>query len=398
MADMAEFEERMARQLRAYATLADSAYDAGGIAAAAVGVAPRQRPLRVFGLTLQGAWLALLLLTIVAGGAVGAIIGASNLLPPDRPLPRSLLSQKIAFLRDGDLYLADPDGSHAAVVRRAPVDELALSRIVGAGSLISVLDRARTIKVYDADGSLATTMPAGSGSSDQFMNYSWAPGGKEVVALTTNGRSAEIAMYAVNGAQLWSVPVPWAKTDDGTMAWSPDGKAIAMSGMVRGPSAFNVWIFARDGSGSRQITALEGWLPRWSPDGRLLAVAGADGVWIVEVSTGTAHRISELDGTWIANGNWPTDLAWSPDGTQLAAITERALWTMRADGGDLRLAWSGPPEMSGSWGLRWQPDGRHVVILALGTDRSPDGLLELDTLDGTSRVLVQRLDDFDVGR
>lgn len=73
--------------------------------------------------------------------------------------------------------------------------------------------------------------------------------------------------------------------------------------------------------------------------------------------------------------------AWSPDGTRLAFERDGDLYTMAADGGDVRAVTSGPafdrnPE--------WSPDGRQLVFTS---DRAGDqGDIWVVNLDGTGAV------------
>lgn len=106
--------------------------------------------------------------------------------------------------------------------------------------------------------------------------------------------------------------------------------------------------------------------PRWSPDGKSLAfVSNRDGrhaPWLISRQGGEARRIGELDGEVL-------ELAWSPDGTQLAAIVLERSPTME---GDVRHISR----------LRYKLDGQGFIY-----DRRKHIWL-LDVRDGSTRALT----------
>lgn len=113
-----------------------------------------------------------------------------------------------------------------------------------------------------------------------------------------------------------------------TPAWSPDNR-VAFFGSTAavgkgGQSRLDVpWaLYAVDAGLATPTILLDGLDdPRglsWSPDGRWLAMAGAvsgtRGAWLFEVATRRLVRVSSQP-TWI-------DLAWSPDGSRLAGVSD----------------------------------------------------------------------------
>jgi dipeptidyl aminopeptidase/acylaminoacyl peptidase len=119
--------------------------------------------------------------------------------------------------------------------------------------------------------------------------------------------------------------------------------------------------------------------PQLSPDGRRIAFVVTSlseerdeylaNIWIVETTGGTPRRFT-------AGPRRDIEPRWSPDGTRLAFLSERApkdklqLYVMPADGGE-------PAKLTalehGVGGVAWSPDGvRLACVSAVGGQREPD--------------------------
>ncbi len=85
-----------------------------------------------------------------------------------------------------------------------------------------------------------------------------------------------------------------------------------------------------------------------SPDGRMLAIGGVRsggqrGLWIRRLDDPTAKEVPNLDG-------FTGSVAWSPDGTEVAASTERGVVAIRLETGIVRSLTSDATFAPGSWG------------------------------------------------
>jgi WD40 repeat protein/tRNA A-37 threonylcarbamoyl transferase component Bud32 len=187
----------------------------------------------------------------------------------------------------------------------------------------------------------------------------------------TNAQGLVRVWDAVSGEVLhrWEVtggkgsPPGWPALVVSTLAWGPDGKALALGG--RGEAS--VWDLAT----GRKVRALPGGpLLAWGPDGRQLAVGDERGtVRVYEAATGKEVRLL-IDP--LAGGDQHlsfTGLAFSPDGRRLASVgggpfaRHVRLWDV-ASGQDLvalrlpRLPGLPPDDLR----IAWSKDGRLLAV------------------------------------
>ena len=268
------------------------------------------------------------------------------------------------------------------------------------GSRLAVVvrtgERSQRLMVYDADvGTTLSTLtkdrPLGGGSSETLLVFS--PDGRRVVttadesdllvhtvgdpaAVTTlRGHNAAIVAVAFSpdGRQLASGTVDghirlW-NTDsfsserelmghDGavrSLAFCPDGETIASGGE---DGTVRVW--------SRTATEPLGVLPgvrgmtavAYRGDGRQLAVAG-EGMDRIELwDPLTVERLHTLDGT-----SGPVEqIAYSPDGTLVAAASADAVRVWRSDSGELASTLQG--HTHGAVAVTFSPDGGRLLATA----------------------------------
>ena len=155
----------------------------------------------------------------------------------------------------------------------------------------------------------------------------------------------------------------------GANAWSPDGSTIIFPVSPECDQRFDLYVVAADGSAPAKKLLIEGTDSLhavWSPDGTRIAFLGSDaaggvGLYLVDVTP-----VSALAGGLIPRrfgttaGDLPNSggsIQWSPDGTELASVSQAGdLIVIKPDGSDSRVL------ARQAYNPRWSPDGRRVAF------------------------------------
>ena len=249
--------------------------------------------------------------------------------PPVEPAP-PVLSGALAYELDGEIYVADPDGSNAVAISDVIDDE--------------------------CPGDVHRIVP------------SWSPDGRYLafgrIAECFNPREDNVI------ADLQGNVVGTFRAH-GEIAWSPDSTRVAVwdeySWDEGGMGTYTIGIYGIDGTRETQIAMPPGWDPSdqrdpiWTPDGASLIVNQLE----VPLDGGTPRELPfpELFRTR-SGGFWVAALAYSPDGSRVAYGTHDALMVARHDGSE-------PREVLGDAAhtAAWSPTGELIAV----TSRAPGG-------------------------
>lgn len=290
------------------------------------------------------------------------------------------------------------------------------------------------IHVMNADGSRSINI-----SNNAFCDRSptWSPNGKAIAFMSDRTGDWDIHVMAADG----SSPHPVAENPglDRAPTWSPVDSTIAWESHGRDTS--QIWVGDADGQNSRPLISSDKPLsveyrapgkdevfnfvevdsvfrdnttflknPVWSPDGKSIAAVGLGnhgGDMAVVIDVDGSHMLQVI--RWISGIG---ELAWSPDGTQLAGTlrtapqeTERSgVFVVKADGTE-KYRWRVEvtpqgPRLGGArrhglmtWyshgsaqphrvvktfsSLAWSPDGK---TLAFSSDIAPSGAFYVYTM------------------
>ena len=357
---MDAFETRLATLVRAYTQPAATQSDSLAAARMAMASATRGGFLgRLWVPRAAASHLARLLVLaalLIALAALAVAVGSKPspiVQVPDGP-PR------IVFVRDGDLFVADVDGSGQTLIASGGADDVKLGYLTAAWSpdmrhIAAVRDVGGAfltpgVDLMTADGALVRTVALDPGCGPSL---SWSPDASKVAIATCpadvprddiepvdsgirlilaglDGSNRELALppdwqsVASANPAVWLRPELWAQ-------WSPDGRWIALPAVVAGK--FGQYLVATEGSGTRRIEDFTENLYRvdffdWSPDRRGLAISGdlvgcVDDVCLLIVEseggpiTATVQHPSAEDPNMHGKLFWPE---FSPAGDRIAVL------------------------------------------------------------------------------
>jgi len=325
-------------------------------------------------------------LLVAAALAGAAVVGALN-FQERTPVPLGGQGS-IAFVRDGDLYLANPDGS--GVVTAAHVDGAMLSKPHWSpdGDLIAVQTEEPAVLLFDRGTGALGRLASGSFGA-------WSPDGSAVAYFTTNGDIAVVDVESGESRILVARPAgtegfasEYATLNNEPMAWSPDGRSLVANGSARYPETPFSLISIDVASGRAQtLHTTEDFFqyqPAWSPDSSKIAFAiyadrrASETIWVTNLDGSVTSAISDP-------GELVQHPLWSPDGEWLAYLAmsggQGRLKVVRPDGTGARLLASGVEEIVG-----WNPDGLSVAYTP-PADEQQRRELRVVALDGPDRLL-----------
>ena len=297
---------------------------------------------------------------------------------------------RIAFIRDGNLYVIDVDGTGETKITNPTQPFVASPHWLPDGSrlLFSFAPPfEESVYVISADGGADLKL------ADGYAPV-WSPDGERIAFVggsTGLSLSGESDIYVMNrdgtGVRKlarygWSDLIPqcfwWS-----TWSWSPDGELIAYDDMA----AEHIYLATVEGEAEpRSLTG--GFGPTWSPDGSRIAFSTWRPGW-EEAKAGCTIQLTNVEGERETEELTAGESAsWSPDGRRIAFLRDGDLFVINADGtGERKLA-----DTAKDWGLledpgyraepRWSPDGSRLLA-------SPAGdIVLIDVDDGQARPVA----------
>ena len=311
--------------------------------------------------------------------------------PPVEPRPAPAASGTLAYALDGDIYVADPDGSNAVKIADGRSAEdcygwsgeywtegsmwspdgryLAYRRYTDCAGSDEQLPR--NVVISDAEGNVLATFPA------QGWDIAWSPDSTRVAVWDTHAET--IGVYGLDGARQTQLTVPLGKSGDNDPVWMPAGTSLMLPRVevpldggtprpVPLPARAGSIIYSPDGSyvaylhhrsltvarsdGSEPREVFGDWVgdPTWSPTGDRIAFTtdglgdpSVPGLRVLDLATGSVTLLTEGE-----RGTFLSVLGFSPQGDRILFSTaeddqsyERSLWSIGVDGSDARLLVAG---------------------------------------------------------
>jgi dipeptidyl aminopeptidase/acylaminoacyl peptidase len=371
---MDPFEQRLARLARTYTQPAARPIDSLATARAAMSAPAARSAL------LERAWLPtldrrLVLLLVVAGLVIALAalaLAAGSALQPRDPGPG-----RIVFVRDGDLFVSEIDGTGVTRIRDGHANGTELGYLAALWSpdmrhIAAIHDLGGPIltpavEILAADGTGERSIEPGPGGTPSM---SWSPDSKRLAIAAYPGEVSRDATEPILGELRLSI----VELDGGSQEIAlPPGATWFASALPE------TWTIPDLGV-------------RWSPDGKWIAVGAwnvAVGRWYLAAADGsTVQPLSELvEGQCHVPADW---IDWFPDGWRLATVGDLA--------GNNELC----VEALGTGGGDAAATPEPGIVAAIPDDPSSNlhGKLNLPNVapDGDRIAISTFMDDFDLGR
>jgi dipeptidyl aminopeptidase/acylaminoacyl peptidase len=189
-------------------------------------------------------------------------------------------------------------------------------------------------------------------TAEHEFSPAWSPDGAHIAFVRNLGGSeSDIFVMRADGSEV--VRLTDSPGPDEEPAWLPDGRLAFRS--VRDGIGSTYVLDSKKPSVAPRRLLVETSSAEWAPSGRVIAFSatinfGFD-VWLTD---------ADAKGRWNLTSTLSEDAyapRWSPDGTRIAFVTQRAIYVMRADGGGRRAIVSRPHE----FGIAWSPDGTRIA-------------------------------------
>jgi Tol biopolymer transport system component len=318
-----------------------------------------------------------------------------------RPAPAALGS--LAYTLDGDVYVADPDGSNSVKIADGSGDDCTEGLSYGAeGSMWSPDGRylayrytdcsltavedwqegEKGVVISDAEGNVIAKFPTGQG-----WDIGWSPDSTRVAVWDSLFET--IGVYGLDGARqtqltlppemrpggdvdpMWlpdgqSLMFPWNDVvvpidgsppyhlqladlpRDGFVTYSPDGSRVAY--FAKRSANASLVVAKADGSNPQVVFDDRAALPVWSPTGDRIAFVSymPNGqLRLLDVATGTVTLLAESE----RNSDSFSFIDFSPEGDRILFSRSEdgvnGLWSINVDGSHLLRLVAGP--YSGDW-------------------------------------------------
>lgn len=214
-----------------------------------------------------------------------------------------------------------------------------------------------------------------------FTHPAWSPDGKQITYAANMGEGSHVYLMNADGSNV----VQLTTLSSGQPSWSPDGKQIVFI------SNGQIYVMKRDGTAVTRVTEGQALRPSWSPDGKRIAYVAYD------ANNNVSLSIVTLDGTTtstiankLAYPSWEESTVWSPDGAQLAFVSDRTMqseiYLINSNGTGLtQITNHSSDPRANAFYPTWSPDGRQI---AFAVEESDGSMLYIINRDGTGLTAI----------
>lgn len=283
-----------------------------------------------------------------------AVHGASDQIEQWITGQRGIAQSRIAYVRDGRIWMVDSDGANAA-----PVTPRGLSPKWAPNG------RSIVYNIRADDASPIMLMDVATGAQKTLTSLRSSTGADFAPVVTSDGRNVIFARDAPTGTDLFRVPLAGGTAERLTNGRgkatvsptvSPDGLRMSFSSDRAG--AQEVYVSDIDGSNPEVLTSggvgERNWRdsPDWSPDGRFVAYqAGvAPSFQVMTVN------VRDMSTKILTSSGKNTEPSWAPDSRHLVVASTRSgsqqLWVIDSQTGEARQLTRGTLPRAPAWSPR----------------------------------------------
>ncbi|HYH28292.1 MAG TPA: hypothetical protein VEA19_05910 [Actinomycetota bacterium] len=279
-------------------------------------------------LALNAAVVGLVGAAVVAGGFAGLRAIRPTPIPADRPTVPSGLGGKLAYDQEGDIYVAEWDGSNAVRITEAgsPTECGGMASYWADGPMWSPdgrylayrreencpsgLESASGVVISDPQGNVVAEFAGAGFTRGPSGRIAWSPDSTRFATWVEYGET--IGVFGVDGKRHALLSVPPLTIGPVDPRWHPDGRSL----LIR-PDL----VVPLDGSAPDNLPSADRWRAGWySPDGSRVAYVGEDNSLLVSEADGSNPEVV-FDGRVIVG---TPDVVWSPAGDRIAFTSNRA--------------------------------------------------------------------------